>query len=95
MKTSFFIDEIGTGTDKEEGYGENPGLKDKQKELRRSLNAMLSDRLTLHQGNSFAGASQQKVLPKAMNKMNIFNEAEASADAETEELFEEIPAILL
>ena len=30
-----------------------------------------------------------------MEQMNLFNEAEASADAETEELFEEIPAILL
>ena len=51
-------------------------LKDKQKELE-FLNAMLSDRLTLAQRKQF-GASSEKY------------EAEANADAETEELFEEI-----
>lgn len=62
-------------------------LKDKQKELE-FLNAMLSDRLTLAQRKQF-GASSEKYA-EGYEQMNLFNEAEASADAETEELFEEI-----
>ena len=63
-------------------------LKDKQKELE-FLNAMLSDRLTLAQRKQF-GASSEKYA-EGYEQMNLFNEAEASADAETEELFEEVP----
>jgi len=62
-------------------------LKEKQKELE-FLNAMLSDRLTLAQRKQF-GASSEKYA-EGYEQMNLFNEAEASADAETEELFEEI-----
>ena len=62
-------------------------LKDKQKELE-FLNAMLSDRLTLAQRKQF-GASSEKYA-EDYEQMNLFNEAEANADAETEELFEEI-----
>ena len=62
-------------------------LKDKQKELE-FLNAMLSDRLTLAQRKQF-GASSEKYA-EGYEQMNLFNEAEANADAETEELFEEI-----
>ena len=62
-------------------------LKDKQKELE-FLNAMLSDRLTLTQRKQF-GASSEKYT-EGYEQMNLFNEAETSADAETEELFEEI-----
>ena len=62
-------------------------LKDKQKELE-FLNAMLSDCLTLAQRKQF-GASSEKYA-EGYEQMNLFNEAEASADAETEELFEEI-----
>ena len=62
-------------------------LKDKQKELE-FLNAMLSDRLTLAQRKQF-GASSEKYA-ESYEQMNLFNETEASADAETEELFEEI-----
>ena len=62
-------------------------LKDKQKELE-FLNAMLSDRLTLAQRKQF-GASSEKYAEE-YEQMNLFNEAEANADAETEELFEEI-----
>ena len=62
-------------------------LKEKQKELE-FLNAMLSDRLTLAQRKQF-GASSEKYV-EGYEQMNLFNEAEASADAETEELFEEI-----
>lgn len=62
-------------------------LKDKQKELE-FLNAMRSDRLTLAQRKQF-GASSEKYA-EGYEQMNLFNEAEASADAETEELFEEI-----
>ena len=62
-------------------------LKDKQKELE-FLNAMLSDRLTLAQRKQF-GASSEKYT-EGYEQMNLFNEAETSADAETEELFEEI-----
>ena len=62
-------------------------LKDKQKELE-FLNAMLSDRLTLAQRKQF-GASSEKYA-EGYEQMNLFNEAEASVDAETEELFEEI-----
>ena len=58
-------------------------LKDKQKELE-FLNAMLSDRLTLAQRKQF-GASSEKYT-EGYEQMNLFNEAEASADAETEEL---------
>lgn len=58
-------------------------LKDKQKELE-FLNAMLSDRLTLAQRKQF-GASSEKYA-EGYEQMNLFNEAEASADAETEEL---------
>ena len=65
----------------------NLTLKDKQKELE-FLNAMLSDRLTLAQRKQF-GASSEKYA-EGYEQMNLFNEAEASADAETEELFEEI-----
>ena len=61
-------------------------LKDKQKELE-FLNAMLSDRLTLAQRKQF-GASSEKYA-EGYEQMNLFNEAEANADAETEELFEE------
>ena len=57
-------------------------LKDKQKELE-FLNAMLSDRLTLAQRKQF-GASSEKYA-EGYEQMNLFNEAEASADAETEE----------
>ena len=49
---------------------------------------MLSDRLTLAQRKQF-GASSEKYA-EGYEQMNLFNEAEASADAETEELFEEI-----
>ena len=62
-------------------------LKDKQKELE-FLNAMLSDRLTLAQRKQF-GASSEKYA-EGYEQMNLFNEAEANADAETDELFEEI-----
>ena len=62
-------------------------LKDKQKELE-FLNAMLSDRLTLAQRKQF-GASSEKYA-EDYEQMNLFNEAEANEDAETEELFEEI-----
>ena len=62
-------------------------LKDKQKELE-FLNAMLSDRLTLAQRKQF-GASSEKYA-EGYEQMRLFNEAEANADAETEELFEEI-----
>lgn len=58
-------------------------LKEKQKELE-FLNAMLSDRLTLAQRKQF-GASSEKYA-EGYEQMNLFNEAEASADAETEEL---------
>lgn len=64
-------------------------LKEKQKELE-FLNAMLSDRLTLAQRKQF-GASSEKYT-EGYEQMNLFNEAEDSADAETEELFEEIRA---
>lgn len=56
-------------------------LKDKQKELK-FLNAMLSDRLTLAQRKQF-GASSEKYA-EGYEQMNLFNEAEANADAETE-----------
>ena len=59
-------------------------LKEKQKELE-FLNAMLSDRLTLAQRKQF-GASSEKYA-EGYEQMNLFNEAEASADAETEELW--------
>ena len=49
---------------------------------------MLSDRLSLAQRKQF-GASSEKYA-EGYEQMNLFNEAEASADAETEELFEEI-----
>ena len=49
---------------------------------------MLSDRLTLAQRKQF-GASSEKYA-EGYEQMNLFNEAEANADAETEELFEEI-----
>ena len=56
-------------------------LKDKQKELE-FLNAMLSDRLTLAQRKQF-GASSEKYA-EGYEQMNLFNEAEASADPEKE-----------
>ena len=62
-------------------------LKDKQKELE-FLNAMLSDRLTLAQRKQFGASSERYA--EDCEQMNLFNEAEANADAETEELFEEI-----
>ena len=62
-------------------------MKDKQKELE-FLNAMLSDRLTLAKRKQFSASSEKYA--EGYEQMNLFNEAEASADAETEELFEEI-----
>lgn len=49
---------------------------------------MLSDRLTLAKRKQFSASSEKYA--KGYEQMNLFNEAEASADAETEELFEEI-----
>ena len=49
---------------------------------------MLSDRLTLAQRKQFSASSEKYA--EGYEQMDLFNEAEASADAETEELFEEI-----
>lgn len=63
-------------------------LKDKQKELE-FMNAMLSDRLALARRKQF-GSSGEKYA-EGYEQMDLFNEAEASADPEAEEpTFEEV-----
>lgn len=63
-------------------------LKDKQKELE-FMNAMLSDRLALARRKQFGSSSEKYA--EGYEQMDLFNEAEASADPETEEpSFEEV-----
>ena len=63
-------------------------LKDKQKELE-FMNAMLSDRLALARRKQFGSSSEKYA--EGYEQMDLFNEAEASADPEAEEpCFEEI-----
>ena len=63
-------------------------LKDKQKELE-FMNAMLSDRLALAQRKQFGSSSEKYA--EGYEQMDLFNEAEISADLEAEEpSFEEI-----
>ena len=63
-------------------------LKDKQKELE-FINAMLSDRLALAQRKQFGSSSEKYA--EGYEQMDLFNEAEISADLEAEEpSFEEI-----
>ena len=63
-------------------------LKDKQKELE-FMNAMLSDRLALARRKQFGSSSEKYA--EGYEQMDLFNEAEASADPEAEEpTFEEV-----
>ena len=63
-------------------------LKDKQKELE-FMNTMLSDRLALARRKQFGSSSEKYA--EGYEQMDLFNEAEASADPEAEEpCFEEI-----
>lgn len=63
-------------------------LKDKQKELE-FINAMLSDRLALAQRKQFGSSSEKYA--EGCEQLDLFNEAETSADPEAEEpSFEEI-----
>lgn len=63
-------------------------LKDKQKELE-FMNAMLSDRLALARRKQFGSSSEKYA--EGYEQMDLFNEAEASADPEAEgPCFEEI-----
>lgn len=63
-------------------------LKDKQKELE-FMNAMLSDRLALAQRKQFGSSSEKYA--EGYEQLDLFNEAETSADPEAEEpSFEEI-----
>lgn len=63
-------------------------LKDKQKELE-FINAMLSDRLALAQRKQFGSSSEKYA--EGYEQLDLFNEAETSADPEAEEpSFEEI-----
>ena len=63
-------------------------LKDKQKELE-FMNAMLSDRLALARRKQFGSSSEKYA--EGYEQMDLFNEAEASADLEAEEpTFEEV-----
>ena len=57
-------------------------LKDKQKELE-FMNAMLSDRLALARRKQFGSSSEKYA--EGYEQMDLFNEAEASADPEAEE----------
>lgn len=57
-------------------------LKDKQKELE-FINAMLSDRLALAQRKRFGSSSEKYA--EGYEQMDLFNEAETSADLEAEE----------
>ena len=56
-------------------------LKDKQKELE-FINAMLSDRLALAQRKQFGSSSEKYA--EGYEQMDLFNEAETSADLEAE-----------
>lgn len=63
-------------------------LKDKQKELE-FMNAMLSDRLALARRKQFGSSSEKYA--EGYEQMDLFNEAEASADPEAgEPTFEEV-----
>lgn len=63
-------------------------LKDKQKELE-FMNALLSDRLALAQRKRFGSSSEKYA--EGYEQMDLFNEAEESADPEAEEpAFEEV-----
>lgn len=63
-------------------------LKDKQKELE-FINAMLSDRLALARRKQFGSSSEKYA--EGYEQLDLFNEAETSADPEAEEpSFEEI-----
>ena len=63
-------------------------LKDKQKELE-FMNAMLSDRLALDRRKQFGSSSEKYA--EGYEQMDLFNEAEASTDPETEKpSFEEV-----
>lgn len=63
-------------------------LKDKQKELE-FMNAMLSDRLALARRKQFGSSSEKYA--EGYEQMDLFNEAEASADPEAAEpTFEEV-----
>ena len=63
-------------------------LKDKQKELE-FMNALLSDRLALAQRKRFGSSSEKYA--EGYEQLELFNEAETSADPETAEpSFEEI-----
>ena len=57
-------------------------LKDKQKELE-FMNALLSDRLTLAQRRQFGSSSEKYA--EGYEQMHLFNEAEATAETDSEE----------